>query len=243
MTLTCTHDRGHIDRGYLAGELHDTVGHALSGIAVAAAGVRQVLARAAVASPPADADTAALRMVAAIERCAADAVHDLHELLGLLRPGPHASEHRATPQRRLADLPELLERTRALGLSVHHREAGDPRRLTPPVEHIAYRVIQEGLTNALKYAAAGIVDVRLTWHAAELVVAVRSESGSGPAAGANQVVHGGRGLAGLAHRVRAVGGHLTAGPEGAGFLLHARLPLSRPDVGIPLVSPAPERRS
>lgn len=90
----------------------------------------------------------------------------------------------------------------------------------PAVQLSAYRIVQESLTNARKYAPQSQVRVRVDSGGEELEVEV-VDSGGGRAAG----LGGGRGLGGLQERAVAFGGTLDAGPTGAGFTVHARLPV------------------
>ena len=118
-----------------------------------------------------------------IRATAHDALHDLRSVVGVLRAGDGGAD---PPQPTLAELPALIEESRAAGMKVQ-------RRSTPPAEtamagRTAYRVVQEGLTNARKYAPAAAVDVKV-------------EAGEGAAGGRRVApLFGGRGLDGRARR-------------------------------------------
>lgn len=241
---------------HLACELHDTVAHALSGIALAAAGARRAaagarraaaVARRAAGDPEgAGADPvplpltgereALLGALRAIEACAVEAMTDLHALLGLMRTGPvRDAGHAGAPERpdersrRLTDVADLIARADAAGLAVVLNEDGRRRRLAPRAEHLAYRVVQEGLTNAMRYAGLGAAaQVHLAWSADRLVLTV-STFGRTRAPGPGGT---GQGLSGLAQRVIALGGRFAAGHDGAGFRIDAVLPTGtrEPDV-------------
>jgi len=114
----------------------------------------------------------------------------------------------------------LVERGRAGGLAITLTTAGDLAGGPLPVA-TAYRVVQEALTNAARHAPGSSVEVRLAVAGDRLMVEVRDD-GRGP----EGTEGAGFGLVGLAERVRAEGGSLTAGPQpGGGFALAARLPL------------------
>lgn len=203
-----------LERSRIARELHDTVAHSLSGIALQAAGARTILA----AQRPADPLTTAL---ASIEDAAGQGMRELHRLLGLIK----GADADATDPglRRWAEVPELLALARDAGVRVSFGEAGARVALDPSVEHTAFRVVQECLTNAMKHAGSGgDADVDVAWTAQALTIEVRTRS----APAAPPALPGGHGLSGLAERVSAVGGTLVAGPTDDGFRTLARLPLT-----------------
>lgn len=106
-------------------------------------------------------------------------------------------------------------------------EDGDPVDVAPGTGRAVYRVVQESLTNAARHAAGARVSVRLRWRTTELVVEVRN--GPSSAISRHPDAGGGAGLTGLAERVSASGGDLTAGaqPDG-GFAVRAAFPLDPP---------------
>lgn len=130
------------ERNRLARELHDSVGHALSLVTIQAAAARRVLA-----TDPAFAETA----LAAMETSARAALADLDHVLGLLRDDRRPGSQTA-PQATLGNLTRLVEATRAGGIAVGVRCTGDLDQLPAAVSREAYRIIQEGLTNAIRHA-------------------------------------------------------------------------------------------
>jgi signal transduction histidine kinase len=203
-----------MERARLARELHDVVAHQLSAIAVQAGA-----ARLAAAGDP----QAAAVAIAAIERQARDGLTELNQLVRELRPagdtGPDMS-----PQPRLDDIPGLIKRAGESGLRAKLRVDGEPRPLPAAVELAGYRVVQESLTNAIRYAAGAAATVHLAYRDDGIMVEV-TDDGPGRAAGAAAIRGGGTGLAGLRERARLLGGQLEAGSAAErGFVVRAFLP-------------------
>jgi len=200
------------ERARIAREMHDVVAHSLS--------VMVVQAEAAEAMLDADPERAR-RPLAAVQRTGRDALAELRRMLGVLRELADDDAGLA-PQPGLGGLDALVDDVRQAGLPVSVRVEGDERPLPPGIDLSAYRIVQEGLTNALKHAGPASAEVVLRYRAAELELEVRDD-GRGRASGANG---GGHGLVGMRERVAIYGGELRAGPrpEG-GFALVARLPL------------------
>ena len=203
-----------MERARLARELHDVVAHQLSAIAVQAGA-----ARLASAGDP----QAAVAAVAAIERQARGGLTELNQLVRELRPaadtGPDTS-----PQPRLGDIPGLIKRAGEAGMRAELRVDGEPRPLPPAVELAGYRVVQESLTNAIRYAAGAAATVRLAYRDDGIMVEVTDDGPGAPAAAA-AIRGGGAGLAGLRERARLLGGQLEAGSAAErGFAVRAFLP-------------------
>jgi signal transduction histidine kinase len=204
-----------MERARLARELHDVVAHQLSAIAVQAGA-----ARLAAASDP----QAAAAAIAAIERQARGGLTELNQLVRELRPaadtGPDTS-----PQPRLGDIPGLIKRAREAGMRAELRVDGEPRPLPPAVELAGYRVVQESLTNAIRYAAGAAATVRLAYRDDGIMVEVTDDGPGAAASAAATLRGGGAGLAGLGERARLLGGQLEAGSAAErGFAVRAFLP-------------------
>jgi signal transduction histidine kinase len=125
------------------------------------------------------------------------------------------------PQPGLGALDTLLGTVRDAGLPVEVSIDGAPRSLAPGLDLAAYRVVQEALTNALKYAGPAHAWVTVRFGDDDLEVEVANDGREGPSDGGD-----GHGLAGMRERVALYGGRVETGPrEGGGFVVRARLPL------------------
>ncbi|MEU9474797.1 histidine kinase [Streptomyces sp. NPDC048191] len=212
-------------RNRLARELHDSVGHALSAVTLQASAARRLLGT----------DPEFVReALTAIEETTRRTVGELDAVLGVLRDGDAPG---TAPAPTLAsDLDGLLRRTRAAGQPVTATVGTDPAALPPLVSREAYRIVQEGLSNALKHSGAP-VSVRLATGAGHLEITVENPLGTVPAPRPG----GGHGLRGVADRVRLLGGTAEAGPSGTTWRLSVRLPLTTPTTaGGPHARPLPE---
>ena len=147
-------------------------------------------------------------------------LEELRQLIGLLSDAGEGAP--LTPQPGLSDVDELVEDARRAGLDVALARCGVPRELDPTVGRTAYRIVQEGLTNAGKHAPGGPVTVALDVREGELAVTVTNRKATRPP---TALPSGGLGLIGLRERVRTVGGTLRAGPRlDGGFRVEALLP-------------------
>jgi signal transduction histidine kinase len=198
------------ERARIARELHDVIAHAVSVVVVQAqAGQRLV-----------GTDEARTReSLEAIETTARTAMQEMRRLLGMLRETDGAT---LEPQPGLAQLDTLAAQVTDAGLPVEVEVAGEPVALPAGLDLAAYRLVQEGLTNALKHSRADRARVRIGYEQTHLSVEV-DDDGVGPTGNG---ADGGHGLVGLRERVTLYGGEVESGPrpEG-GWRLRARLPL------------------
>ncbi|WP_262386795.1 histidine kinase [Streptomyces sp. TRM49041] len=200
-------------RNRLARELHDSVGHALSAVTLQAGAARRVLGAA-------DPDLTFVReALTAIEETTRRTVGELDSVLGLLRQGEDDAE---LPGPGLEALDTLLAHS---GLKVTCELEGDRAATVPrPVSQEVYRIVQEGLSNALRHGEAAPVSLRL--RAADDQLEVTMEN---PLPGRAPVVRpgGGRGLRGVAERAALLGGRALCGPTAGGtaWRLSVLLPL------------------
>ena len=199
------------ERARIARELHDVVGHSVSVMTVQASAARRLL------RPQQEQEREALLVV---EQTGREALAEMRRLVGVLRRPEEAPA--LAPQPSLEQIERLVEQTRDAGLPVDLRIEGEPVQLPAGLDLTAYRLVQEGLTNALKHSGAGSAEVVVRYGDGEVELTI-SDDGPGGAGGDS----GGHGLVGMRERVSVYGGELAAGPrEGGGFRLRARLPLS-----------------
>jgi signal transduction histidine kinase len=205
------------ERQRIARELHDVVAHHMSVIAIQAeAGPYKA------ADPPPE----LVESFGEIRASALSGLRELRRVLGVLR----SDQPDTAPQPGLEDLSDLLESARAGGVSVSTDVTGTPRPLPDGVDLSAYRIVQEGLSNAMRHAPGSTVQVKLFYGVAALVIEIRN-NGAGPGPGSPDGqrwagLGGGHGIIGMRERAAMLGGTLTAGPTPAGeFLVTASLPL------------------
>jgi signal transduction histidine kinase len=198
------------ERARIARELHDVVGHSVSVMTVQASAVRRLL------HPDQEKEREALRVV---EETGRQAMAEMRRMVGVLRRPEEAPA--LAPQPSLEHLDKLVEQVREAGLPVALHVEGEPKPLAPGIDLTAYRLVQEGLTNALKHAHASRADVTVRYLDGDVHLVV-SDNGRGAANGTG----GGHGLVGMRERVSVYGGELDVGPgPNGGYVLHARLPV------------------
>ena len=199
------------ERARIARELHDVVAHHVSTIAVRAATLPYEVG---------DLPEPARAGLAEIAEGARAALADLRAVLGVLRSSTDTAD--GEPQPRLDDLPVLIARVQTTGVRVLFRIVGAQQPLPGSVQVCGYRIVQEGLTNAVRHAPGSTVHVEVEYGVAELTVAVRDDGGGAAPAAAEG---GGYGLIGMRERVATLGGTLRTGPRaGGGFEIVAVLP-------------------
>ncbi|MEV0146755.1 MULTISPECIES: histidine kinase [unclassified Nonomuraea] len=240
------------ERARIAGDMHDSLGHDLTLMAMRAAALQL--------DPTLDPRHQAL--VAELREAAAEATERLRDVVGVLRtdddrpgddqlhdqlhggergdePGDESGDDGRKGGRSAAGSPlALVRRARAAGLAVDLERLDDLAGLPAMTVLAAHRVVQEGLTNAAKHAPGAPVRVRVSREDGTLLVTVANgpADASGPVA---RAVSGGAGLVGLDERVRLAGGTLRAGPvPGGGFEIVAELPTDANAAARPATEPA-----
>jgi signal transduction histidine kinase len=197
------------ERARIARELHDIVAHAVSVMVLQVGAVRHRLPQELAEDREALDD---------VERAGRTALAEMRRLLGAMRRDGDGVD--LSPQPGLDRLESLADEVGRAGLPVRLHVEGEAGPLPRAVDLSAYRIVQEGLTNALKHAGASHADVTVRYETDELRLEVRDD-GVGTASTDGL----GHGLVGIRERVKIYGGEMSAGaaPEG-GFVLSARLP-------------------
>jgi signal transduction histidine kinase len=198
------------ERSRIARELHDVVAHAMSVMVVQAGAARRVLE---------DDPEAARAAIGRIESTGRDGMVEMRRLVAILKDEGADSE--LAPQPGLAQLEGLVETVRGAGVPVEVIVRGTPRTLPSGLDLIAYRVVQEALTNVIKHGGRASARVGFGWRDDVLDIEVADDGRGGPVSDGP-----GHGLIGMRERVALYGGSLETAPRpGGGFLLRVRLPL------------------
>ncbi len=235
-------DAVRAERARIARELHDVVAHEMTVMTLQAEGAR----RRANGSDPAIADALATiadsgrkglaemqRMIGVLRKSERDAVEEAAELTGIHREqalvGAHDTDAFA-PVPSLAAIPSLVRQVEEAGLPVRLAITGTSH-VPAGVELSAYRIIQESLTNALKYAGAGATATVTVRRKRDAVTVTVEDDGRGVISDV-AASSGGHGIAGMGERVASLGGSIETGARnGGGFRIHAILPVTDDQVG------------
>jgi len=214
------------ERLRIAREVHDTVAHAIAIINVQAGVTAYLLDKR---------PERAREALVTIEQTSAQALHEMRAVLGVLRD----SDNERAPHPGLGQVNELTAMAREAGLDIKLEAASPTAPLPSAVDHTAYRILQESITNVIRHVGPTRVTVALDYGADVLEVRVTDEGGrdaagddpAGPQPAAGTVngspAEPGRGIAGMRERCGLLGGELTAGPQPCGgFEVKARLPLA-----------------
>lgn len=227
------------ERVRIARELHDIVAHGVSLMTIQIAAARRVATR----NPGSAADS-----LEAAEETGRQTLSELEGMLAVLRgadasigaaagnaapPGSRPADGRTTgrsPLPRIADLGTLVDAVRQTGREVRYQVLGEAPALPASVEMTVFRVVQEGLTNAVRYAGDSPLDIQVIFSPAAITVFIDDE-GPGPT-GPAPPAGSGHGLVGMQERLAAVGGTLEAGPRrpGPGWRVFATIPVILLDV-------------
>ncbi len=226
------------ERVRIARELHDIVAHGVSLMTIQIAAARRVAGR----NPGSAAES-----LEAAEETGRQTLSELEGMLAVLRgadasigaaagntsaPGtrPGAGPFSRSPLPRIADLEALVEAVRQTGRPVRYQVLGEAPAVPASVEMTVFRVVQEALTNAVRYAGDSPIDIQVIFSPTAITVFVDDDGpgGSGPTRPAGS----GHGLVGMQERLAAVGGTLEAGPRrpGPGWRVYATIPVILLDV-------------
>jgi signal transduction histidine kinase len=208
------------ERARIARELHDVVAHNVSVMVVQADGASYALGS--------DPDRAR-QALAAISATGRQALAEMRRMLGVLRRDEDGTEPGRAPLPGIGQLGELLEQTRATGLAVSFTVEGVPQPLPDGAALVAYRIVQESLTNTRKHGGPrASAEVTLRYLEDALLLRI-TDDGQGAAAASDGAGHG---LTGMRERVAVYGGWVQAGPRPSGGYHVTAL--------LPLVPPAPQ---
>ncbi|MCW5254490.1 histidine kinase [Streptomyces sp. SHP 1-2] len=205
------------ERRRIAREMHDIVAHHVTTMRLMAGGARANL----------DRDPEVVRdALVTLEGLSGAALHEMRQLLDVLRADGEARETTAVPRPGVADLERIVAESCAAGLPTEFEVRGPLRQLPAGMQLTVFRVVQEALTNTRKHAGSGArARVCLTYGERETTVEVL-DGGDGAAEGSVSVPGSGYGLIGMRERVALHGGLLETGRcEGRGYRVAARLPL------------------
>ena len=194
------------DRVRIARELHDTVAHSMATITVQARAALQMVGEGSQAAPALE----------AIRDTGSRALRDMGATLGVLRAGAQDVDQDAAG---LDRVPALVDAVRAAGVTVELEVTGSHEGLGDRLDHAAYRILQESLTNVLRHGGPQVsARVRLACGPQGIELEVADD-------GAGGVPAGGHGLRGMRERAESLGGTFAAGPRpGGGFVVGVRLP-------------------
>ena len=202
------------ERTRIARELHDVIAHSVSVMVIQTAAAREV------AAEDRDAARAALR---AVQLSGREALAEMRRMIGVLRRGDVDLAGTAAPG--LGQLDLLAQRARVAGLPVDLAVHGHRRALPQALDLVAFRVVQEALTNSIKHAGRARASVTVTFsqHSLELEIC---DDGCGAPVLVRPANGGGHGLLGMRERLTLFGGELSTGRRpGGGFRVYAQLPV------------------
>ena len=201
------------ERARIAHELHDLVAHSVSEMVVQASGVRCSL------TEDQERERDALR---SIERIGREALTEMRRMLGVLPGGGDDQMTELAPQPGLAYLDRLITNVQTAGLPVTLHVEGERPAVPIGIDLSAYRIVQEGLANALTHANCAHADVTVRYGGDVIEVEIADDGSSVDGAGRSE----GESLAGMRERVALYGGKLETGPRaGGGYLVRAQLPV------------------
>jgi signal transduction histidine kinase len=208
------------ERNRIAREIHDVLAHSVSVMVTQADGAGYALHR-----DPGLAE----RALQAIGSTGREALGELRSLLDVLRDTVEHQPGRS-PQPTAANLNDLVDRVRGLGLSVSLQLTGDFTALPTGIGLSVYRIVQESLTNVVKHGGAGTAaTIRADNDGRRIEIEVVDD---GMRRKSTEMASGGNGLIGMRERAVVYGGTLEAGPRAeGGWRVHAVLPLDRPGDG------------
>jgi signal transduction histidine kinase len=201
------------ERVRIARELHDVIAHSVSVMVIQTAAARRLAGHDRAAAGEA---------LDAVAGCGREALSEMRRMVGVL----HRGDLDLAGAPGLTHLQLLADRARASGLTVEVRIEGDPRPLPGMIDLVAFRVVQEALTNVIKHAGDARAEVKVAYTARTLQIDV-IDDGRGPGRPNPGPEESGHGLIGMQERLSVFGGELRTGRgRGGGFHVRARVPLT-----------------
>lgn len=201
------------ERARIAHELHDVVAHSVSEMVVQASGVRYSLT---------DGQERQREALRSIEQIGREALAEMRRMLGVMPRGGDDQPPELTPQPGLAHLDRLIAEVRNAGLSVTLHVVGERPAMPVGIDLSAYRIVQEGLANALRHANCAHADVTVRYAGDGIEVEIADDGSAVNGSGRSE----GECLAGMRERVGLYGGKLETGPRaGGGCVVRAQLPV------------------
>ena len=201
--------RVQAERERISRDLHDTIGHALSVIA---------LHSGVAAEARGSGDDTADRALARVREQSSDALGELRSIVRILREGDSPADSRLVHS--ISAVDGLVADVEKAGISVRTTILADPADVSPAVDTAAFRIVQEALTNIIRHSGAKSAAVHIAEKGGELAIDIRDDG-----RGAPETLDTGHGLAGMEERARLLGGIVTThANDGGGLRIHARLP-------------------
>jgi signal transduction histidine kinase len=202
----------------IAAELHDVLAHGLAVVNVQASVAAHLIDQL-----PTRGDASLRELSSTLQSLSETSRATLHELRGVLDVLHHGEPESTEPAPHLGELQRLVEMAEAADVRVAVETVGLSDELPATVSFVAYRIIQESLTNVVRHSTADHATVRLEQDERRLQIAVVDHGPARPSSVAPSI---GFGIVGMTGRARAVGGQLSAGPgESGGFEVWASLPM------------------
>lgn len=200
------------ERSRIAREVHDVIAHSMSVTMLHITAARMALER--------EQSSAALESLREAETQGRNSLNDIRRTVGLLGTGED-SDAPAEPMPSVTDLPKLVDDFRTAGLDVTLDMRGDIRGIAPAAGLNIYRIAQESLTNAAKYASDASARMTLNVTEEQITMSVRNVHGNGsrPRAGGN-----GLGIRGMSERASLLGGTLQTGSDGDDWMVFLTAP-------------------
>ncbi len=204
------------ERNRMARDLHDVIASHLSAIAIQS---EAALSRRATPTDP-----ALDNVLTAIRAGSVAALDEMRSMIDLLRAESDPDDRGAPP--RLSDLDSLIAGARAAGSAVDAHVATNPDTLTSVVDHAAYRIVQESITNAVKHAPGQQISLTIQQDSDAVRLRVHNPIRRGPST-ASSPASGSQGLRNMTERALLLGGRLHAGATRDGWIVDSVLPLER----------------